>query len=635
MIKVADYLIQELNKLGINDFFGLPGDYNFNILYAIDDNPNTNWVGCTNELNAGYAADGYARVNGYGALVTTYSVGELSAINATAGSFAENIPVIHIVGVPATKFIKSNKLIHHNFQHPDYYACEKAFSNVVETTAYLDEKNAKAEIDRVLSVFVNSKRPVYIAIPVDICKLEIENNPKINVAQSDKNTLTNVIADALDFINNAKNPVILGDVLVKRFRARKEFDKLVEKAKFPVSNLLMGKGIIEADNPKYLGTFLSQYENINAFNSLAQADCVISAGVINSDLNTYRLGLPFKPSDFIEIQGNYTIIKNKKYENVMMKDVLNGITEGIITRDIEMPIKQPSFETVTSADDTPINLKYVFPRIQAFLQPNDMIFVETGIIPHGFAPTRLQRNTEINTQTLWGSIGWATPAAFGGQMAAKDRRTILLTGEGSHQLTACEISNMMFNKLRPIVFVFNNSGYTIERVLSDNPWDFFNDIISWKYSKLPEVFEGDVWVAQARTNLEFDNVLKQAEIEQKTRMCYIELFTEKLDLPFLTTKIVESIKGEDYKFPEENKKEEEINQNEPDSIGTNFKGGLYKLKLEDYEKITRAISHLMKDKSKPAISDCYCLGVPDSLNQAVKDYLTESGANFEYKQISD
>ena len=52
-IKTADYLIQELNKLGIKDIFGLPGDYNFNILYAIGKNPDVNWVGCTNELNAG------------------------------------------------------------------------------------------------------------------------------------------------------------------------------------------------------------------------------------------------------------------------------------------------------------------------------------------------------------------------------------------------------------------------------------------------------------------------------------------------------------------------------------------------------------------------------------------------------
>lgn len=542
-IKVADYLVQELNKLGIKDFFGLPGDYNFNILYAIDNNPNTNWVGCTNELNAGYASDGYARVNGYGALVTTYGVGELSAVNAIAGSFAENIPVIHIVGVPATKFIRNNALIHHNFQHPDYYAFERIFSNVCETTAYLNEENAKEEIDRILSVFINTKRPVYVAIPIDICKLEIENKPKISMSQSDEESLNEAVKDAFKLIKSAKYPLILGDVLIKRFRAKEEFNKLLANSLYPVSNLLMGKGIIEAENPKYLGTFLSEYENINAYNALNESDCIISVGIVNSDLNTYRSGLPFKPADFIEIQGEYTIVKNKRYDNVLMKDVLNRLAEGIEARDIALPEKKPSFEKVTDEDakDVELSVKYVFPRLQEFFKPNDIIFVETGIIPHGFAPTRLQKNTDVNTQTLWGSIGWATASALGGQMAAKDRRTILITGEGSHQLTASEVSTMMRNGLKPIIIVINNSGYTIERVLSDDPMDFFNDIAKWDYSKLPEVFEGEAWVAQAKTNLEFDKALKQAEIEQKNKLCYIELFTGKLDVPVLTEKIIDSV----------------------------------------------------------------------------------------------
>ena len=543
-IKVADYLVQELHKLGIEDFFGLPGDYNFNILYAIGDNPNVNWIGCTNELNAGYAADGYARVKGYGALVTTFGVGELSAINAIAGSYAENIPVIHIVGVPATKFIKQNALLHHNFQNPDYYVFERTFSNVVETTAYLDENNAKQEIDRVLSVFVEQKRPVYIAIPMDTCKVEIENTPDINQFESNEKSLNEAVEHALKLIDNSKSPLILGDVLIKRYQARQEFNKFMEKSQLPVSNLLMGKGLVEAENKKYLGTFLSKYENINVYNALQESDCVISIGVINSDLNTYRTGLPFKPADFIEIQGTFTMVEHQKYPNILMKDMLNALCEKIEARETQLPIKKPSFEKSGIADDTKLNSKYIYPRIQEFLEPNDIIFVETGIIPHGFAPTRLPQNTEVNTQTLWGSIGWATAAAFGGQMAAKDRRTILLTGEGSHQLTATEVSSMMRNNVKPIVIVFNNSGYTIERVLSDDPWDFFNDIAKWDYSKLPQIFDGDVWITQAKTTLEFDTALKQAQIEQKSRMCYIEIFTEPMDLPNLTAKIMENIKSQ-------------------------------------------------------------------------------------------
>ena len=109
MITVADYLIKKLKALNIEEVFGLPGDYSFEIVEAIEKDDKINWIGCTNELNAGYAADGYARIKGYAAIVTTFGVGELSAINAVAGSMAENVPIVKIVGVPKTSFIKKIK----------------------------------------------------------------------------------------------------------------------------------------------------------------------------------------------------------------------------------------------------------------------------------------------------------------------------------------------------------------------------------------------------------------------------------------------------------------------------------------------------------------------------------------------
>lgn len=541
-ITVAQYLIKELNNLGIEDFFGLPGDYNFNILYAIGDNQNTNWVGCTNELNAGYAADGYARIKGYGALVTTFGVGELSAINAIAGSFAENIPVIKIVGTPATKFIKEKTVLHHNFQNPDYYAFERAFSNVVETTAFLDENNAKAEIDRILSVFIKKNRPVYVAIPEDICLLEIEDISGLEIPKSDPDSLKLATEHCLKLINNAEYPAILGDVLVKRFKAKTEFLSFVEKSQFPVSTLIMGNGIVEVDYPRFVGTFLTQFENITSLDTLKKSDCVVSVGTIICDLNTFKFSLPFQTTDFIDIQGTYTIIENRKYENVLMKDILIELKLGIEPKCLEIPKVNIGFKNVTADDNKMLSSSYIYPRFQEFLKPNDILFAETGIIPYGVAPARLPENVDFNTQTLWGSIGWATPASFGAQMAAKDRRVILITGEGSHQLTAQEISNFMKQGLNPIIIVFNNLGYTIERILSNDPFDFFNEVISWDYSKLPQVFEGQVWVAQARTEREFNDALKQAEIEQQTKMCYIEIFTEKMDVPELTQKIVDKIK---------------------------------------------------------------------------------------------
>ena len=99
---VGDYLLARLQEIGTKHLFGVPGDYNLQFLDLVINHPDIGWTGCANELNAAYAADGYARCNGIAALLTTFGVGELSAINGIAGSYAEYLPVIHIVGAPAS-----------------------------------------------------------------------------------------------------------------------------------------------------------------------------------------------------------------------------------------------------------------------------------------------------------------------------------------------------------------------------------------------------------------------------------------------------------------------------------------------------------------------------------------------------
>ena len=98
---VADYLLTRLNQAGIRTVFGVPGDYNLPLLDAISAaKPTMTWAGTGTEQGAGYAADGYARLRGLGAVITTFGAGELSAINALAGAYAESVPVVHIVGTP-------------------------------------------------------------------------------------------------------------------------------------------------------------------------------------------------------------------------------------------------------------------------------------------------------------------------------------------------------------------------------------------------------------------------------------------------------------------------------------------------------------------------------------------------------
>lgn len=147
---VGDYLLDRLVELGVSEVFGVPGDFNLEFLDHIVTHESVRWVGNANELNAGYAADGYGRIRGISALVTTFGVGELSAANAIAGSYAEHVPVVHIVGAPSKDAQAAHRVVHHSLGDGDFGHFLRVAREFTCAQADLEAATATEEIDRVL-----------------------------------------------------------------------------------------------------------------------------------------------------------------------------------------------------------------------------------------------------------------------------------------------------------------------------------------------------------------------------------------------------------------------------------------------------------------------------------------------------
>ncbi|GAB4187781.1 MAG: alpha-keto acid decarboxylase family protein [Simkaniaceae bacterium] len=530
---VGDYLITRLKEIGIDHIFGVPGDFVlgfFNKIMA----SGIRYVGTCNELNAAYAADGYARIKGIGAVTTTYAVGELSALNGIAGAYAENVPVVVITGCPATFHFKNSPLLHHTLGN--YRIPQEMYEKITVASAFLDNpENAPKEIDRLLTACLEHSKPVYINLPSDIvdktCSAPEKPFAFPKRKTSNKENLEEALEEASSLLNNAKSPLIIADVELIRYKLQEEFQLLLEKTGYPFVTMMLGKAVLDEEHPQFIGLYQGNRSREYIQQRVAEADAILALGTLLSDFNTGGFTTSLQKEKLISANIDRLQIKHHFYENVYLYDFINGLTDKLAKRDpSQLDIKPASkhcthrrTQEFAPQKEEKITVQRFFDRTSHFIPENSIVIAETGVSLFSAAETCMPKNTDFIGQTFYGSIGYTLGAALGASLAAPDRPTILFIGDGSFQVTCQDLSTMIRYDTMPIIFLLNNEGYTIERVITDGP---YNDIQPWQYWKLPEIFGGKPGF-HVRTEQQLEEALNEAK--KRNRLYFIEVHTEKMD----------------------------------------------------------------------------------------------------------
>jgi indolepyruvate decarboxylase len=538
---VIEHVLERLKTIGISEVFGVAGDYAFPVEDAIVPFPGMEWVGCCNELNAAYAADGCARIRGVGAVSTTYGVGELSAISAIGGAYAEHLPVFHLVGMPNMPTQAARALVHHTLGNGEFDFFRKMAEPVVCASAIMTPQNVAYETERLIAEALYHRRPVYMAFPADSAnQIVLSSAQPLDPAKSDPATLRSAADAVLAALEKARTACILPGVLAVGAGLRKELQSFVDASGLPFATMFADKSVLDEQQPAYIGMYDGRLMDESVRSFVESCDLVLIIGAVMTDFNTGAFTARLDPEKTINTRHHHTQVASEVYPNVEMKDILTELTRRITKRNDKSPIRPASLGSATGSGSDPITVEALYPRWANFLKPNDILIAETGTSSMGLAFALMPKGATFHNQTLWGAIGWATPAAFGAAVAAPDRRIVLVTGEGSHQLTAQEISQFGRRGLKPVVFVLNNSGYLIERLLCKNPEFVYNDLASWRYSEVPHALGCDGWfTARVTTCGEFDKALKTAE---QGNGAYIEVVTDKYAASPLSMKLHESIK---------------------------------------------------------------------------------------------
>lgn len=282
-VDVGEYIFTRLYQMGVRSVHGLPGDYN---LVACDYVPKCNltWVGSCNELNAAYAADGYARVSGIGAMMTTFGVGELSAMNGIAGAYSEMIPVVHVVGCPSTVSQRSGSLLHHTLGNNDYSVFAKMSEAVTVDVARLFHTSQVADqVDHALRECWLRSRPVYLMLPSDVVVQKVEgarlDTPiDLSPPENDADREDYVVDVVLRYLYAAKNPVMLVDACAIRHRVLDEVHAFADKTQLPVFVSPMGKSGVDETKENYCGVYMGAASDPAVTKRVEESDLVLTIG---------------------------------------------------------------------------------------------------------------------------------------------------------------------------------------------------------------------------------------------------------------------------------------------------------------------------------------------------------------------
>lgn len=493
MVTVGRYLAERLHDLGVSDVFSVPGDYNLGLLDEILRDERLAMIGCCNELNAGYAADGYARARGVGVVITTFSVGALSALNAIAGAHAESLPVILVSGGPNTRSRHEHELLHHTIDTTDTGYQRQIFEHVTACAVTIDHlEDAAWKIDQAIGAAIASSKPAYIEIAANLAAREIAAPEPKRFARhaSDPDALDAAVKAVVDVLDAARKPVLLTGAQLRSFGAVEPFAELADTSGCAVAAMPDAKGFFPENHESFIGTYWGPIGDPGVASAVEAADVVLAVGPIFTDYTTVGHSCLLSPDRLVVVGPHQVTVAGRTFTGVAMADVVAGIASKVSSNPTSLETfartRRPLADEPAGDAAAPVTARGLAQQVESMLTPETTLIAETGDSWFHATKMRLPDGARFEIQMKYGSIGWSVGAALGTGVADREtRRVVAMVGDGSFQMTAQELSTMVRQGVPVTLFVINNGGYTIEVEIHDGPYNVIQD---WRYADLVEVF---------------------------------------------------------------------------------------------------------------------------------------------------
>ena len=546
-ISIAKYIASRLSQLGIEHIFTVPGTSCSDFLNEILNNNILKVVTTSNEMEAGYAADAYANVKGLSAIVVSNGVGTLSLVNAIAGSFVERNRVILINGGLSESDISDEKslgvLANHSIGHPR--AELNIFSELtIESLLINSLEDVSSRLDHFFSKVISKNGPAYLEISRDLWKNECENDLSKKIKKkpdvpTDADSLNKCIKESLKKISNSKSPLVVAGVQLISSHLIEQFRLFLQESSFPFITTLKAKTILNESHEQSLGVYDSDlFSEKN--NPAEKSDCLICLGPIFGIDHKYLVEKKY--GQMICASEGEVRVGEKVYKDILLKDFLEKLTASIkeleYNYDNQFASKNERNITNFLEEDMALSFDSMFKIINSMVNNYDILtVVDTSFSSFPFADLKIHKPLSYFCQPVWLSIGYGLGASLGIYLA-KERKILLIIGDGGFQNIAQGLSSLVKYNCEVVIVLIKNNLYGIEQYLIE-PSFFesneseplsYNLLHDWDYKKFSESLGGKGF--SVKKNSEFEYILRDC----LSKNCSVSLIETNINMRELPSK---------------------------------------------------------------------------------------------------
>ena len=502
---IPDHLIKRFHEVAVEQAFGIVGDFALRLFSELS-NRGFSVLVTTDEQGAGFAADAYARIRGFGVVATTFGVGGLKVANAAANAWAERVPLLILSGAPGVVERKGEPMLHHRVK--DFDTQLRVFTDLTCAQAVLNSPhNAASEIDRVIQTMISTQRPGYIEVPRDAVTWEIDTsagNIDPDLPPVDAEAQREAIEAVLTQLRGSDSAAIHAGASVERRDLGSALFDLATSLGIPVATSSLARGCFPERHELGLGVYLGALSPDDVVQRIEGADVLLSLGVLQTDLTLGAFTANIDHHRLILATDTEVTVGYCTFKDVPLWSFLPALVEASKTESFTIthdPITPHDKFVPTNA---PNSVERTIAALESHIDSRHSLLLDPGEAL--FSSVDMRVPTYAHASAYYATMGYAVPAALGAGIADPNRRPVVVVGDGAFAMTGLEVAACAFHHVNAIFVVLDNSGYGTQRPILDGP---FNDIPSLAVENLPSLIKtGLGW--KVTTESELDQALSTA-----------------------------------------------------------------------------------------------------------------------------